>query len=51
MKKKQEQINKMLEAMEKTGGEVDESVWHNQKERNLVLRGMNSFVLNLMKLI
>lgn len=51
MKQKQEQICKMLEAMEKTGGEVDDSTWSSAKERNLVLRGMNSFVLNLLKLL
>lgn len=49
IKLQQENIMKMLEAMERTGGEVGDSVWCNAKERNLVLRGMNMFVLNLLK--
>lgn len=49
MRQKEKEITTMLEVMAKTGGEVDEKAWGNQKERNLVLQGMNWFVVNLLK--
>ncbi len=49
LKEQQRQIVKMLEAMEKVGGEIDNSTWSSSRERNLILQGMNLFAVGIIK--